>query len=116
MNRLSSLLMVMMITAASAHAQTGLGLALPGGNAKAARPLVAEHCIKCHAVPGFPKDRIQPAVKAPAFETIANNPQAYPEKALRAFLRKPHYPMQGFVLSKRDIDNIIAFLHTLRRK
>ncbi len=98
------------------NAQQGSGLQLPSGDARAARSLIAEHCIKCHLVLGFPSDRLQPAVKAPPFHVIANDPQRYPDQALRAFLRKPHYPMQGFVLSERDIDNIIAFLHTLRRK
>ncbi len=122
MKRLSLLALATVAILSLAHplsagnTQRESGLQLPPGDARAARPLIAEHCIKCHLVLGFPRDKLQPAVKAPPFHVIANDPQRYPDQALRAFLRKPHYPMQGFVLSKRDIDNIIAFLHTLRKK
>ncbi len=87
----------------------------PKGEAAAAKPLIAEQCIKCHAVPGFPTERIQPAVKAPPFAVIAADEAKYSDEALRAFLRQPHYPMKGFVMSKRDIANILAFLHSLRK-
>ena len=122
MKRLSMLALAMAAMLALApplragNARGTSGLRLPPGDARAARPLIAEQCIKCHLVPGFARDRLQPAVKAPPFRVMANDPRKYPEEALRAFLRKPHYPMQGYILSRRDIDNIMAFLHTLVRK
>ena len=87
----------------------------PQGAAAAAKPLIAEQCIKCHVVPGFPADRIQPAVEAPSFAQVAADKTKYPDDVLRKFLRQPHYPMKGFVMSKRDIANILAFLHSLRK-
>ncbi len=86
------------------------------GDAQAARPLIAEQCVKCHVVPGFPEEKVEPAVQAPTFGAIANDAEKYSDEALRKFLRKPHYPMQGFIMSKRDIENIIAFVHELRRR
>jgi len=98
---------------AAAAAPALAGGEWPKGDAAAAKPLIATQCIKCHIVPGFPTDKIQPAVNAPPFVEIARNKEKYPEEALRKFLLQPHYPMKGFVMSKRDIANILAFLKTL---
>ncbi len=103
---------LVMLLQGTAHA----GEVLPAGRAEAAKPLIAEQCIKCHVVPGFPTDRVQPAVKAPSFMEIADNPARYPDAQIAAFLRQPHYPMKGFVLSKKDIANIIAFIRSLRER
>ncbi len=92
------------------------GGTLPAGRAEAAKPLIAERCIKCHVVPGFPANKVQPAVNAPSFAEIAANPARYPDSQIAAFLRQPHYPMKGFVLSKKDIANIIAFIRGLRER
>jgi len=110
MKALAGFVLVLSLVGGAAHAED----ALPAGRAEAAKPLIAEQCVKCHVVPGFPADRVQPAVNAPSFEEIAANPARYPDSQIAAFLRQPHYPMKGFVLSKRDIANIIAFIRSLR--
>ncbi len=84
------------------------------GDARKAKPLIAQLCTRCHLVPGFPPDTFQPAAKAPPFSAIAANPARYSDAAIARFLSQPHWPMQGIILSKRDIANIIAFLHELR--
>ena len=112
MKALAGFVMAMSLLGGAAHA----GEALPAGRAEAARPLIAEQCIKCHVVPGFPADKVQPAVNAPSFAEIAANPARYPDSQIAAFLRQPHYPMKGFVLSRKDIANIIAFIHSLRER
>ena len=84
------------------------------GDARKAKPLITQLCIRCHLVPGFPTDKFQPAVKAPSFADIAANPARYSDAAIARFLSQPHWPMQGIILSKRDIANIIAFFHQLR--
>ena len=86
------------------------------GNPDAARGIVADHCSVCHQVPGFPMSGTHSKLMAPPFRTIANQPAVYPEESLRSFLRRPHYPMTKFVLSPSDIDNLIAFIESLRDK
>ncbi len=110
MRALAGFVLAMSLLGGAAHA----GESLPVGSAEAAKPLIAEQCIKCHVVPGFPEEKVQPAVNAPSFADIAANPARYPDSQIAAFLRQPHYPMKGFVLSGRDIANIIAFIRSLR--
>jgi mono/diheme cytochrome c family protein len=83
------------------------------GVPEAAQGLVAEHCSECHAVPGYSAQGL-PTVEAPSFQAIADNPDTYSEPRLRTFLIKPHWPMEQFHLSPSDIDNIVAYLKSLR--
>lgn len=83
-------------------------------DAQSVRGLIAEKCISCHQVPGFPEDRRSQTLNAPAFIDIANRPDIYADERLRTFLARPHFPMRQFTLSRRDIDNIIAFIYSLR--
>jgi len=88
------------------------------GRAAAADPnsvkgVVADNCSRCHFVPPYSKSGLK-SLNAPPFKEIANTPGVYTDARLRAFLQKPHYPMEPIILSARDIDNLIAFIHTLR--
>lgn len=91
-----------------------VGPAQATGDAHAARGIVAEHCARCHEVPGFHSRYKPSAVMAPSFRTISNQPDVYTRTRLTAFLRRPHYPMTKFVLSPSDIDNLVAFIESLR--
>jgi mono/diheme cytochrome c family protein len=88
--------------------------ALAAGDPDAARGLVVEHCADCHVIPGYSQSPPATGLEAPAFEAIANDRAVYSEERLRASLQKPHWPMTGFILSPSDIDDIIAYLATLR--
>ncbi len=83
------------------------------GDADAAKGLVVEHCIECHAVPGYRAESLA-TVDAPSFDAIAAAPQTYTAARLRAFLQQPHWPMGQFRLSAKDIENILAFIETTR--
>lgn len=85
------------------------------GDANAVKGLIADKCSKCHAIPPYSTTG-HPSLNAPPFKEIANTPKLYTEQRLRTFLRRPHYPMRGFILSKRDIDNILAFIENLADK
>ena len=111
---LAMLFLPMLAGAAPGMAQAGGSAGNVTGDAQAAKALIAEHCIKCHVAPGFPLGKQQPAAGAPSFAEIAANPARYSDRQIAAFLRQPHYPMQGFVLSRRDIANILAYIHQLR--
>lgn len=82
--------------------------------ANSVRGIVAEHCIKCHAVPGFPQHRQTRSVLAPGFIEMANKPNIYTNGRLRRFLARPHYPMGQFTLSQRNIEDLIAFINSLK--
>ncbi len=83
------------------------------GDPNAVKGLVADRCARCHQVPGFPPPQVE-GVKPPPFAEIAANPDIYTEARVRRFLSRPHWPMQGFILSPRDIDNLLAYFRTLR--
>ena len=96
-----------------------LGFAAPAlaeGDPDAAKGLITEHCVDCHEVPGYSGEDVSPVVNAPAFAAIAGKPETYTPERLRAFLGQPHWPMGRFVLSKRDIDNLIAFIESLESR
>ncbi len=84
------------------------------GDPDAVRGIVAEHCTGCHEVPGYRARHGRAEVGAPSFQSIADQPETYPPDRLAAFLRQPHFPMTQFVLSRSDIDNVIAFIERLR--
>ena len=92
------------------------GIANPvraAGDPNQAKGIVVEHCAGCHAVPGYSKEGLI-SVDAPPFQGIADNPHIYTIERLRGFLVKPHWPMTRFRFSPTDIDNIIAFIASLR--
>lgn len=93
----------------------GLGAAQPAAAAGSdrIRGVLAEHCVACHDVPGYESPRGRASVDAPSFQAMADAPEVYTEARLRRFLSRPHYPMQGFIFSKRDITDLIAFLREL---
>ena len=96
---------------------TGMGpAAYAAGDANAAKGLIANHCVKCHLTPYSKPGERSEAVDAPTFNAMANDPARYSPGKLREFLHRPHFPMQQFTLSNRDIDNILAYLGTLRKK
>ena len=50
---------------------------------------------------------------APAFAEIANKPDATPE-GWRTWLQDPHPPMPNLSLSNYEIDDLIAYISTLK--
>ena len=84
------------------------------GDPNAAKGIIVQYCIKCHTVPHYNPIEGLPTVDAPDLGEVANNPQKYPPERVRDWLRDPHYPMAGFILSPSDIDNIMAFIESLK--
>ena len=52
--------------------------------------------------------------KVPGWRHIANDPQRTPE-TLRNFLIHPHGEMPQIALTQRQIDNLLAYIATLRK-
>ena len=66
-------------------------------------------CAGCHVVePGG-----RGTDTAPPFMTIANDPKRSPD-ALRAWLTRPHPPMPNMNLTRAEIDDVVAYLRSLK--
>jgi len=81
------------------------------GNAAEGALLAEQWCPECHAIRA---GSISPNPKAPAFGAIAREPSATPY-ALRVFLRSPHVTMPNFKIDADDINDLAAYIHSLRR-
>lgn len=104
--RLAAALLAITCTALPALAQP------EPGDARAGQRLAAAWCANCHQVaPGGPG----PATDAaPAFQAIARMPSTT-SMSLRVFLQTPHANMPDYRLTREQLDDIVAYLLTLRR-
>ena len=89
-------------TILSAHAATA------SGNAQAGRDLVMRSCISCHA----PNETAKATDGAPPLSFIARDNKQRPA-FIRGWLMDPHPPMPGIMLSRQQINDIIAYLESL---
>lgn len=86
--------------------------AAPGHDAASRGHALAQAwCSECHAVEKFaiPLDQR----RAPAFVAIAGQRSTTP-LAIRVFLQSSHEPMPNFILKKQDIDDLAAYIMSLR--
>ena len=83
-----------------------------GAGGDEVKGLIAERCSDCHLVAGYESQAAN--VGAPSFAVIAADKATYTEGRLRAYLQKPHWPMQQFVLSRSDINHIVAYFDARR--
>jgi mono/diheme cytochrome c family protein len=61
-------------------------------------------------------DQQRPAVAGvPPFRTLANDPQVT-EYRIRMFLITPHTIMPNFMLTRRETDDIVAYIQSLKDK
>lgn len=86
------------------------------GSASAADPnhgkeLAAQWCAECHAAENAQKA----SDAAPPFFQFANDAE-YTDARLRGWLHDPHPPMPKLELDKRSIEDLIAYIRTLKKK
>ena len=94
---------VLVLAAAPAAAQSG--------DAERGRALAERFCAKCHAIaPG----RIGPEPAVPSFMRMAADPEQT-RGSLRQFITLPHYEMEPQTLTSAEIDDVIAYILSLRR-
>ena len=79
-------------------------------DAVAGKIVAARWCSSCHTTSATKGGDV-----APPFENLATRPGFNPE-ALRGFLANPHPPMKSLNLTRIEIDNLVAYLETLRPK
>jgi mono/diheme cytochrome c family protein len=80
------------------------------GDAGAGAAYAERVCAKCHAI-DLTSDSPEPA--ATPFRDVAKTPGMTP-MALTVWLTTSHPTMPNIVLDKQDLDNVIAFILTLR--
>lgn len=73
--------------------------------------LAKSTCIACHWIEK--KETAEKFMDVPSFQTIANNP-ARTKLALLVFLKSPHANMPDIVMSEEEIDNVIAYIMSLK--
>ncbi len=107
----------MMRTAMTVLAAAGLALSAGAviaqdmGDAKHGRVIAETICAECHSIDkGAPRSRNG---NAPPFEAVAKTRGMTP-MALRVALRTPHQKMPNLVLKNAEIDDIIAYMDTLK--
>jgi mono/diheme cytochrome c family protein len=72
---------------------------------------VAKHwCAGCHVIG---KSR-RGGDSAPAFVSLANNP-AKSARYLKTWISNPHPPMPNFNLTRRTVDDLVAYIRSLRQ-
>ncbi len=73
------------------------------------KALTKQWCVSCH----LSDDNKSASDVGPPFAQIANDPR-YTDARLRAWLHDPHPPMPKFEIDRRTIENIIAYIRTLK--
>lgn len=96
---LRRLSLTMLLAAVPAVAQ------VPAGDAEAGRAVAERWCSQCHVASGTGTDAVPPLA------AVANYRD---DDSLRAFLVRPHGRMPDLSLSTREINDLIAYLRTLR--
>jgi mono/diheme cytochrome c family protein len=86
--------------------------AVAAGDADAGKRIAQQWCSACH-VTGKEK-RGKGSDAAPSFVGLAQKP-VKTEAYLKAWIANPHPPMPNFNLSRRDIDDLVAYIRGLRR-
>lgn len=80
------------------------------GDADSGRVLARSWCAYCHIVE---EGQAQASDIAPPFAQIANDPKKT-KLGLEAWLADPHPPMPNLNLSQDQIDDLIAYIETLK--
>ncbi|MEZ5922336.1 MAG: cytochrome c [Parvularculaceae bacterium] len=81
------------------------------GDAARGRSIAQNVCAECHAV--TPDETSSPNDKAPTFVSLANRP-GMSRMALAVLLRTPHRNMPNLIVPADDVENLAAYLETLR--
>ena len=79
------------------------------GNAEAGHAYAKKVCAECHAVERGETEILNP----PSFQIVADFP-GITERALAVWLRNPHPNMPDFILPQADMENVIAYIMSLK--
>jgi len=94
-----------------AFAATGIAEAADRGQGKT---LAQALCVNCHSVE--PTDQqAEVTVGIPSFMAIANK-EGQSESNLRSFIMNPHPPMPQVQFTTHELDNIVAYILSLKEE
>lgn len=83
------------------------------GDVDAGRAIADRWCAPCHGrADGTPRPQVL-SDRVPTFKTIAND-KSRSDDSLRGFLAAPHPPMPNLNLTRDEIENVVAYLRSLR--
>lgn len=102
--------LAMAVAALAAITSTAYGQSALGDISQG-REFASKVCVDCHPIEKGEASHKHFPVKA--FQEIANNP-ARTELSLRVFLRTPHRDMPDFTLTEAEMDNVIAYIFSLK--
>ena len=88
----------------------GASVANAGGDPVEGEALARQWCDGCH----LSSTAKTASDVGPPFGQIAIDPK-YTDARLRGWLHDPHPPMPKFELDRRRIDNIVAYIRSLKR-
>jgi mono/diheme cytochrome c family protein len=91
-------------------AVTQVASAQAAGDPERGRALATRWCSSCHVATA---EQISATTEAPTFESIAERSAEEIER-LSIFLTSPHGPMPPLDLSRTEIDDLIAFIQSLK--
>lgn len=94
-------------------AGSGMASAQETGDAAQGRAFAANNCTACHAVQAG--EEASPLHTAPSFTAVANTP-GVTELALHTFFRTSHKNMPNFIIASKDIDDVTAYILSLKEK
>jgi mono/diheme cytochrome c family protein len=81
------------------------------GDTGAGRLYAETHCASCHSI--VPDGNTSPVDAAPPFQVVADTP-GMTRTALFVFFRTPHATMPNLVVQGDDVDNVIAYILSLK--
>jgi len=84
---------------------------LAAGNADTGQQLAEKWCSSCHNI----GTATRTTDAAPSFPSLAEQARTNPSWT-KAWLTAPHPPMEGIQLSRREIDDIVAYLQSVPSK
>ena len=93
------------VLTSAAHAQTAASIAR-------GQEIAERACAGCHALAGSAPRRVE-GIDVPSFRSIAAGPNQTPQR-LQSFIMTPHRPMPGIPLSLAEVNDVVAFLLSLK--
>jgi mono/diheme cytochrome c family protein len=81
------------------------------GDLTAGRMIAATLCVQCHRITGSDND---PDRTPPDFGAVANM-RSFTALSMRVFLQTPHGQMPRYQFNQTEMDDIVAYLSSLRQ-
>ena len=102
-----------LLTALALVAGSAVGSAQDVGDARKGLGFAQKFCSECHAI--LAREKPSPVPSAPPFQAVADTP-GMTATALIVWFRTSHPTMPNLIIRDEDMDNVIAYILSLREK